>query len=120
MSFRENLKSELSFRGILVKELSLKTGINKRTLDNYLREKGNIPPADIAVKIADALNVSVEFLVTGTEKRPNLETSEIFPADIRQIAKKLSGMTENEKSLVRALVDEIVRQTSLIANSAQS
>ena len=80
MSFRENLKSELSFRGILVKELSLKTGINKRTLDNYLREKGNIPPADIAVKIADALNVSVEFLVTGTEKNARiLKLPKFFP-----------------------------------------
>lgn len=110
MSFRENLKSELSFQGILVKELSLKTGINKRTLDNYLREKGNVPSADIAVKIADALNVSVEFLVTGTEKRQNLESSEIFPADVRQIAKKLSQMTENEKKLIRVIVDEIVSQ----------
>ena len=112
MGFRENLKAELSFQGILVKELSLRTGINKRTLDNYLREKGNIPSADIAVKIADALNVSVEFLVTGTEKRQTLETSEIFPADIRQIAKKLSKMSENEKQLVCAIVDEIERQKS--------
>ena len=112
MGFRENLKSELSFQGILVKELSLKTGINKRTLDNYLREKGNIPSADIAVKIADALNVSVEFLVTGAEKRLNLETSEIFTPDIRQIAKKLSKMSENEKNLVRVLVEEIGRQKS--------
>ncbi|WP_294427381.1 helix-turn-helix transcriptional regulator [uncultured Treponema sp.] len=120
MGFRENLKSELSFQGILVKELSLKTGINKRTLDNYLREKGNIPPADIAVKIADALNVSVEFLVTGTEKRLNLETSETFSADIRQMARKISEMTENEKNLVRALVDEIVRQNSPEENLAQS
>ena len=109
MGFRENLKSELSFRGILVKELSLKTGINKRTLDNYLREKGNVPSVDIAVKIADALNVSVEFLVKG--KNENLvENSEIFPADIRQIAKKLSKMTENEKNLVSVLVNEIERQ----------
>ncbi|MBQ7366695.1 MAG: helix-turn-helix transcriptional regulator [Spirochaetaceae bacterium] len=42
-------------------------GINKRTLDNYLREKANTPPADVAVKIAHALNVSVEYLVTGVE-----------------------------------------------------
>ena len=110
MSFRENLKSELTFRGILVKELSAKTGINKRTLDNYLREKSNTPPADIAVKIADALNVSVEFLVTGKEKRVMRETSEAYAADVRQIAKKLSKMTENEKRLVGALVDEIERQ----------
>ena len=48
MRFRENLKAELTYQGILVKELSAKTGISKRTLDNYLREKGSMPPADYA------------------------------------------------------------------------
>ena len=106
MSFRENLKSELVFRGILVKELSAKTGINKRTLDNYLREKNNIPPADIAVKIANALDVSVEFLVTGAERK----NSEVYSADVRLLAKKISELNENEKKLVGTLVDEIERQ----------
>ena len=89
MGFRENLKSELSFQGILVKELSAQTGIKKRTLDNYLREKGNIPSVDIAVKIAEALNVSVEFLVTGKERKTVLESSENYSADIRQLAKRI-------------------------------
>lgn len=66
-SFRENLRDELNFQGMTVKELSAKTGIIKGTLDNYLGVRESIPPADIAVKIADALNVSVEFLVTGKE-----------------------------------------------------
>ena len=110
MSFRENLKSELVFRGILVKELSAKTGINKRTLDNYLREKSSTPPADIAVKIADALGVSVEFLVTGRERKSSADSGEHYSADVRILAKKLSAMTENEKKLVTALVEEIERQ----------
>ena len=110
MGFRENLKSELSFQGILVKELASQTGINKRTLDNYLREKGNIPSADIAVKIASALGVSVEFLVTGMEKKSPDSLEEHYSADVRILAKKLSAMSENEKRLVSALVDEIERQ----------
>lgn len=72
MGFRENLKSELTYQDILVKELAEKTGIPKRSLDNYLREKGSMPPADYAVLIAKALNTTVEYLVTGinlTEKK---------------------------------------------------
>lgn len=110
MSFRENLKSELSFQGILVKELSVKTGINKRTLDNYLREKGNIPSADIAVKIADALNVSVEFLVTGTEKKAMQDEIELYAADVRQLAKRISRLDESGRRLIEVLVDELERQ----------
>ena len=114
MGFRENLKSELSFQGILVKELSAQTGIKKRTLDNYLREKGNVPSVDIAVKIAEALNVSVEFLVTGKERKIVLENSENYSADVRQLAKKISKMNENEKRLVSVIVEEIERQSSSV------
>lgn len=72
MSFRDNLKNELTYQGIVVKELSQKTGIPKRSLDNYLREKGSMPQADYVVKIAKALNTSVEYLVNGeTEKKDN-------------------------------------------------
>ena len=102
----------MSFQGILVKELSAKTGINKRTLDNYLRQKGNVPPADIAVKIADALGVSVEFLVTGTEKKAALTDTEPYAADVRQLAKKLSKLGDNSKRLVTVLVDELERQAA--------
>ncbi len=68
MGFKENLKDELSFKGIMVKELADKTNINKSTLDNYLRDKHSSPTVENAVKIAQALGVSVEFLVTGEEK----------------------------------------------------
>ena len=65
MGFKENLKSELTFQDMLVKELSAKTGISKRTLDNYLRDNPANPTVENAVKIARALGVSVEYLVTG-------------------------------------------------------
>ena len=52
----------------MVKELAVLTGISKSTLDNYLNIRANIPPADVAVKIAQALGVTVEYLVTGEEK----------------------------------------------------
>jgi lambda repressor-like predicted transcriptional regulator len=36
MGFRENLKAELTYSGILVKELAAEAGIKKHTIDNYL------------------------------------------------------------------------------------
>lgn len=67
MGFKENLKDELAFHGMMVKELAVKTGISRRTLDNYLREKPASPTAENAVKIANVLGVSVEQLVTGKD-----------------------------------------------------
>ena len=69
MGFKENLKSELDYQGMLVKELSLKSGIKKQTLDNYLSTHNSVPNAEIAVKIAKALGTTVEYLITGENKK---------------------------------------------------
>jgi transcriptional regulator with XRE-family HTH domain len=67
MGFKENLKSELIYLGLSVKELAARSGVNKYSIDNYLNKRGQIPSANAAVKIARALGVSVEYLVTGKE-----------------------------------------------------
>ena len=64
-SFRENLRNELDYQNMTVKELSAKSGIPKPTLECYLRRHAVMPSAEAAVKIAKALKVSVEYLVTG-------------------------------------------------------
>jgi len=56
-------------------EFAAKVGIKKRALDAYLRAQQSIPPADTAVKIASALGVSVEYLVTGKEYRQSVDIS---------------------------------------------
>ncbi|MDR2630315.1 MAG: helix-turn-helix domain-containing protein [Spirochaetaceae bacterium] len=91
MGFRENLKSELSYQGMLVKELALLSGISRHTLDNYLNVRGHTPSADIAVKIARALGVSVEYLVTG-EEIPRKKTASgreflLLPDTVRLLSK---------------------------------
>jgi len=84
-SFRENLRNELDYQGITVKELSARTGIPIASLDCYLGTRATMPAADTAVKISQALQLSVEYLVngenTGTEKtfkKPKREAQEII------------------------------------------
>jgi len=64
-NFRENLRNELNFQDITVKELSARTGIPIATLDCYLGTRATVPSVEAAVKIAQALQVSVEYLVIG-------------------------------------------------------
>lgn len=64
-NFRENLRKELDYQGIFVKELSSKTGIPVATLDCYLGTRANVPSVEAAFKIAQALQVSVEYLIIG-------------------------------------------------------
>jgi len=69
-NFRENLRKELDYQGILVKELSAKTGIPVATLDCYLGTRATIPSVEVAYKIAQALQVSMEYLVIGDYQKP--------------------------------------------------
>jgi transcriptional regulator with XRE-family HTH domain len=65
--FSERLRSEIEYIGLNQKEFAAKAGIKKRALDAYLGVQNSMPPADAAVKIAAALETSVEYLVTGKE-----------------------------------------------------
>jgi transcriptional regulator with XRE-family HTH domain len=67
--FRKTLRDELDYQGLTVKELSAKTNIAKGTLDCYLSARASMPPVDAAFKIAEALGVSVEYLVSGKDSR---------------------------------------------------
>ncbi|MBR3671756.1 MAG: helix-turn-helix transcriptional regulator [Spirochaetia bacterium] len=67
-SFRKNLRSELDYQGMPVKELAYKTGIPKRSIENYLSSRESLPPIDYAYKIAQVLQVSMEYLISGKDK----------------------------------------------------
>ncbi len=77
MSFEENLHEAIKIMGITTKELSAKTGIKEDTISSYLKTNGAMPTAEKAVKLADALNTSVEFLVTGFEKKSQISIYEM-------------------------------------------
>ncbi|GHV16324.1 hypothetical protein FACS189493_1960 [Spirochaetia bacterium] len=93
MGFKENLKAELAYRGMLVKELAAKSGVNKRTIDNYLDTHNYTPTADTAVAIAQVLGVSVEMLVIGREIRRD-DSLSALPPDLRLIMKHLEELDD--------------------------
>ena len=101
MGFRDNLKNELNFNGLLVKELAAVSGIQKRALDTYLlNENASMPPADTAVRIARALGVTVEYLVTGEET--------VLPNDIRLVLRNLLKLGEKDRKVVAILVNALL------------
>jgi transcriptional regulator with XRE-family HTH domain len=103
MGFRENLKSELLYNDLSVKELASVSGVNKRAIDNYLRSlNAAIPSADAAVKIAHALGVTVEYLVTGEEQA--------VPQEIRVITGKLYKISQRDCKLVGDLVESMIKR----------
>jgi hypothetical protein len=55
MGFKENLKEQLSFSGMYVKELAALSGIKKQTIDSYLNINSCMPSADAAVQLRKCL-----------------------------------------------------------------
>ena len=84
-NFKENLRNELDYQGIIVKELSARTGIPIASLDCYLGNRATVPSVVAAIKIAQALDVTVEYLTiskntetTRLDKRFRRETQELI------------------------------------------
>ena len=100
MGFKENLKSELIYQDIQVKELADLTGISRYTLGNYLSARERIPTADVAVKIAKALGISVEYLVTGEE---NIIEKSSSGSRIRGLMQNYKFLSEDDQELIIAM-----------------
>ncbi|MCL2720625.1 MAG: helix-turn-helix domain-containing protein [Treponema sp.] len=70
MSFGENLREALELANLRQIDLANKTGINIKSIENYIKNDAKtIPSADKAVRIAKVLNVTVEYLVDGNNKK---------------------------------------------------
>ena len=106
MGFRENLKNELIYSGMLVKELADKTGLKKHTIDNYLSVRARMPAADAAVRIARVLQVSVEYLITGKETAPNKSYVHFSP-EIRNMVYIAEKLKPDHRKIAMAVIETL-------------
>jgi transcriptional regulator with XRE-family HTH domain len=105
MGFKENLKSELAYSGMLVKELAAKSGVNIHSINNYLNARGQIPSIEAGLKIAQALGVSVEYLVTGKESKLNKEFKETN-RELKETSKELKE-TNKDVRIIAQLAEQL-------------
>jgi transcriptional regulator with XRE-family HTH domain len=109
-SFRENLRSELNFQGIRVKELSARTGIPVATLDCYLGSRATVPSVDAAFKIARALQVSVEYLVIG-EKASIKNPQKKYSKEAWNIIRWIEGLSPEQCRTILDMISVFGKQT---------
>jgi len=101
-NFSKRLRSEIEYIGLNQKEFAAKIGIKKRTLDSYLGIQQSIPSADIAVKIAAALHLSVEYLITGKEYQQKIDISKYI--QFRELLDDLAILPEETLEPIKAVV----------------
>jgi len=98
MGFKENLKSELAYSGMLVKELASRSGVPQHSINNYLNVRGQIPSIEAGVKIAQALGVSAEYLVTGKEGELTKEAEKT--KEIRLITQFIEQLDDEKRKFI--------------------
>jgi transcriptional regulator with XRE-family HTH domain len=106
MGFRENLKMEMEFSDVQGKELAAKAGIKLQTLKSYLGCRAKIPSAEAAVRIARALNVSVEYLVTGKNEKP----SSSYTPTVRALVQTALELSEKDRETALEIVKVLKKQ----------
>ncbi|MCR4941023.1 MAG: helix-turn-helix domain-containing protein [Treponemataceae bacterium] len=89
LQFWKRVKDKLDYHDLTQKELAEKIHESYNTLQSWIN-RNRLPNAEQAVKIADALETSVEFLVTGTIKNKpsnNAKTIKLLEDAIQNLRK---------------------------------
>jgi transcriptional regulator with XRE-family HTH domain len=107
MGFKENLKDQLNFSGMYVKELAALSGVKKQTIDSYLNLNSCMPSADAAVAIARVLGVSVEYLVTGKEVK---QKPVQYLNEAKIVAEITAQMEKKNRKMAVAIIKSMKKQ----------
>ncbi len=113
--FRDNLKEQIEYKGMIIKEVAAKAGISKRTIDTYVDSRAVIPNAEIAVKLAEALDTTVEYLVKGSEKKRTLDIPKKEQKNFdkyKKIIDDLNSIPKEELPIIEAIVHAAAKEFS--------
>ena len=90
----------LRYEQLTTKDLPviLETGISHSTLSSW-KNRHTFPRANEALKIADALHTTVEYLVTGTEK-----VIVGYPPAVLEIAAAASQLSEESLAMLKGII----------------
>ncbi len=104
-TFSDRLREEIDYLGLTRKELAYKANVKIRALDMYIGSQGSMPPADVAVRLAKALNVTVEYLVTGEKIK-----SDTICFESSQIQKDLNKISEPTRQFLEKAIHLFAEQ----------
>lgn len=107
MSFNENLKEAMYCKNLTTVQLAAITNINAGTISNYLKTKGSMPPADKALKLAKALDVSVDFLINGFDSKTAslLQQKTPFSLEVLKIAQNMTDLEKDELTAIEGVLN---------------
>ena len=66
-----------------------------------------MPPVDKALKLAKALDVSIDFLVNGFDAKTesSIQQKSPFSIEVFKIAQKMDGLEKDELAIITSMID---------------
>ena len=102
----------LDKKGLKNADVARATGISNMTLSDWKRGK-SVPKSDKMRKIAEYLNVSVDYLMTGKDMEFTVEMAEIdgqlimMDKILKEYAIKLCNLSKEDKNYVMSMIDRL-------------
>lgn len=114
MGFWDNVLVELDYLGMTNKALAEKCGFDASNIGRGIK-LGSAPSVETAVRIAKVLNVSVEYLVTGSDSNLKNQQSQIDLQLLHKYSttlKDLDSLPEQAKKPVIKLIENLKNEFS--------
>ncbi len=110
MTFNGRLKKIRLEKGFTKSDLAKLIGVHYSQIGRY-EEKGAHPSADVMAKLANALEVSTDFLMNGTSD--DLADSTLTDKQLLNQFKTIEKLPEKDKNVVKVFLDAFITKGKL-------
>jgi transcriptional regulator with XRE-family HTH domain len=110
MSFSERLKKARLEKGFSKSDLAKEIGVHYSQIGRY-EDKGAQPAADVLSKLANALEVSSDFLMNGTSD--DMANNSLTDKELLNQFKAIEKLSDNDKSVVKVFLDAFITKNKI-------
>lgn len=106
VTITERIFVELSQRNITQKDFANNIDVNEKTVSAW-KKNNSLPPADKLSNISDCLGVSLDFLLTGEEKKPSLSEDKV------RLLEMYDMLTDMEKGEILGELKQMTKKINI-------
>lgn len=108
MKFKERLKKLRQEKGWSQAQLGQKLNVHQKQISGY--ERGvHVPSTDLMVKIAEAFNVSLDYLAFDN-KEDNQKAIVLADRDLIEKLAQIQQLPDKDKVIVKAVLDAFIKK----------
>ena len=111
MAFNERVTLARENKGLTRVELGNLIGVSNNMIGKYERAEIT-PPLEVATKIAEVLDCSLDYLVGLTEENPG-KSQDSIPGRLKPILTKFEQLSPADRTLIVSVMDAFIAKAKL-------